>query len=132
MRLSPREQPWLIKSYEDGVLFKSIGPQDATSPPFPPMEITGYCWVCGDNYTPAQKVNQPSRRPSSTPDSAWEHSQKLFCVLFPISRIRINLRLLTDSRDAKHVKVALQGEKIKGYPTMEDIEDRLELYDIKL
>jgi len=30
------------------------------------------------------------------------------------------------------IKAVLQGEIIKGYPTLEDIEDRTDLYDIKL
>jgi hypothetical protein len=32
----------------------------------------------------------------------------------------------------KHIKAVLQGESIKGYPSLEDIEDRAELYEIEL
>ena len=32
----------------------------------------------------------------------------------------------------KDLKAVLQGERIRGYPTLEDIEDRTDLYDIKL
>ena len=31
-----------------------------------------------------------------------------------------------------NLKAVLQGERISGYPTLEDIEDRTDLYDIKL
>jgi hypothetical protein len=30
------------------------------------------------------------------------------------------------------IKNVLQGERIRGYPTLVDIEDRTDLYDIKL
>jgi hypothetical protein len=30
----------------------------------------------------------------------------------------------------KDLKAVLQGERLRGYPTLEDIEDRTDLYDI--
>jgi hypothetical protein len=32
----------------------------------------------------------------------------------------------------KDILAVLQGEKVKGYPSMEDIEDRTEMYGIEL
>ncbi len=32
----------------------------------------------------------------------------------------------------KEIRAVLQGEKVKGYPSMEDIEDRAEMYGIEL
>jgi hypothetical protein len=32
----------------------------------------------------------------------------------------------------QNIRNVLQGERIKGYPTLEDIEDRTDLYDIQL
>ena len=63
-------------------------------------------------------------------DSAWEFSQKLFCILFYLKN-RDKLEAI-DHPMMKDLKAVLQGEKIKGYPTMEDIEDRIDLYEIKL
>jgi hypothetical protein len=31
-----------------------------------------------------------------------------------------------------NIKAAMQGERIKGYPILEDVEDRAELYGIEL
>ena len=38
----------------------------------------------------------------------------------------------TEHHTMNDMKAVLQGEKIKGYPSLEDIEDRTEMYDIKL
>jgi hypothetical protein len=32
----------------------------------------------------------------------------------------------------KDIRAVLRGEKVKGYPSMEDIEDRTEMYGIEL
>lgn len=130
MRLVPREA-LIIKSYEDGVLFKSLGPQDATITSFSAYGDYGILLGLRDKY-----YTLPKRELSiqevfiHSLDSAWEHSQKLFCVLFFLKN-RDKLKAI-DHPVMQNIKKVLQGEKIKGYPTMEDIEDRLELYDIKL
>jgi hypothetical protein len=32
----------------------------------------------------------------------------------------------------KDIEAVLQGEKVKGYPSLEDVEDRTEMYGIEL
>jgi predicted transcriptional regulator len=126
LRLVPREA-LLIKSYRDSVLFKSIRPQDAT------FTYGDYGIELGlrDNY-----YTLPKRELSiqeifiHSLDSAWESSQKLFCILFYLKN-RDKLEGI-DHPMMKDLKAVLQGERLRGYPTLEDIEDRTDLYDIKL
>jgi predicted transcriptional regulator len=121
----------LIKSYGDSVLFKSIRPQDATLTSFSAYEDYGIELFLRDNY-----YTLPKRELSiqeifiHSLDSAWEFSQKLFCVLFYLKN-RDKLEGI-DHPMMKDLKAVLQGERIRGYPTLEDIEDRTDLYDIKL
>ena len=130
LRLVPREA-LLIKSYGDSVLFKSIRPQDATPTSFSAYEDYGIELRLRDNY-----YTLPKRELSiqevfiHSLDSAGEFSQKLFCILFYLK----NRDKLADIEHTmiKDMKAVLQGERIKGYPTLEDIEDRVDLYDIKL
>jgi len=130
LRLVPREA-LLIKSYTDSVLFKSIRPQDATFTSFSAYEDYGIELLLRDNY-----FTLPKRELSiqevfiHSLDSAWELSQKLFCVLFYLKN-RDKLEAI-DHPMMANIKAVLQGEIIKGYPTLEDIEDRTDLYDIKL
>jgi hypothetical protein len=128
--LVPREA-LLIKSYGTSVLFKSLRPQDATFTSFSAYEDYGIELGLRDYY-----YTLPKRELSiqevfiHSLDSAWEFSQKLFCVLFYLKN-RDKLEAI-DHPMMKDLKAVLQGERIKGYPTMEDIEDRTDLYDIKL
>jgi hypothetical protein len=130
LRLVPREA-LLIKSYGTSVLFKSLRPQDATFTSFSAYEDYGIELGLRDYY-----YTLPKRELSiqevfiHSLDSAWEFSQKLFCVLFYLKN-RDKLEAI-DHPMMKDLKAVLQGERIKGYPTMEDIEDRTDLYDIKL
>ena len=130
LRLVPREA-LLIKSYRDSVLFKSLRPQDATFTSFSAYEDYGIELLLRDNY-----YTLPKRELSiqevfiHSLDSAWELSQKLFCVLFYLKN-RDKLEAI-DHPMMEDLKAVLQGEIIKGYPTLEDIEDRTDLYDIKL
>ena len=130
LRLVPREA-LLIKSYGTCVLFKSLRPQDATFTSFSAYEDYGIELGLRDYY-----YTLPKRELSiqevfiHSLDSAWEFSQKLFCVLFYLKN-RDKLEAI-DHPMMKDLKAVLQGERIKGYPTMEDIEDRTDLYDIKL
>jgi hypothetical protein len=113
------------------VLFKSLRPQDATFTSLSAYEDYGIELFLRDNY-----YTLPKRELSiqeifiHSLDSAWESSQKLFCVLFYLKN-RDKLEGI-DHPMMKDLKAVLQGEKIKGYPTLEDIEDRTDLYDIKL
>jgi len=130
LRLVPREA-LLIKSYGDSVLFKSIRPQDATFTSFSAYEDYGIELLLRDNYytLPRRELSVQEVFIHSL-DSAWEPFQKLFCVLFYLKN-RDKLEAI-DHHMMKDLKAVLQGERIKGYPTMEDIEDRMDLYDIKL
>ena len=130
LRLVPSEA-LLIKSYRDSVLFKSIRPQDATLTSFSAYEDYGIELFLRDYY-----YTLPKRELSiqeifiHSLDSAGELQQKLFCVLFYLKN-RDKLEGI-DHPMMKDLKAVLQGEKIRDYPTLEDIEDRTDLYDIKL
>jgi hypothetical protein len=130
LRLVPREA-LLIKSYKTSVLFKSLRQQDATFSSFSAYEDYGIKLGLRDYY-----YTLPKRELSiqevfiHSLDSAGELQQKLFCVLFYLKN-RDKLEAI-DHPMMKDLKAVLQGERIKGYPTMEDIEDRTDLYDIKL
>jgi len=63
-------------------------------------------------------------------DSAEDRSQKLFCILFYL-RNRDKLRSVLHPM-MKDIEAVLQGEKVKGYPSLEDVEDRTEMYGIEL
>ena len=130
LRLIPREA-LLIKNYGNSVLFKSLRLQDATFTSFSAYEDYGIELGLRDYY-----YTMPKRELSiqevfiHSLDSAGEFTQKLFCVLFYLKN-RDKLQAI-DHPMMKELKAVLQGEKIKGYPTLEDIEDRTDLYDIKL
>lgn len=118
LRLVPREA-LLIKSYENSVLFKSLRPQDATFTSFSAYEDYGIKLGLRDNY-----YTLPKRKLSiqevfiHSPDSAWESSQKLFCVLFYLKN-RDKLGAI-DHPMMKDLNAVLHGEWIRGYPTLED------------
>jgi len=130
LRLVPREA-LLIKSYETCVLFKSIRPQDATPTSFSAYQDYGIELGLRDNYytLPRRELSIQEAFIHSL-DSAWEPFQKLFCALF-YQKNRDKLETI-DHPMMKDLKAVLQGERIKGYPTLEDIEDRADLYEIKL
>jgi len=130
LRLVPREA-LLIKSYRDSVLFKSIRPQDATFTSFSAYDDYGIELFLRDNYytLPRRELSIQEIFIHSL-DSAWESFQKLFCALFYLKN-RDKLDAI-DHPMMKDLKAVLQGERIKGYPTLEDIMDRTDLYDIKL
>jgi hypothetical protein len=128
--LVPREA-MIIKSYEDSVIFKSIRAQDATITSFSAYGDYGIDLGLRDNYytLPKKKLSLQEVFVHSL-DSAWEPSQKLFCALFYLKN-RNKLDAI-DHPILSNLKAVLQGERISGYPTLEDIEDRTDLYDIKL
>ncbi len=130
LRLVPREA-LLIKSYENSVLFKSLRPQDATFTSFSAYEDYGILLGLRDYYytLPKRKLTIQEVFIHSL-DSAGELQQKLFCVLFYLKN-RDKLEAI-DHPMMKDLKAVLQGERIKDYPALEDIEDRTDLYDIKL
>ncbi|VVB63603.1 Uncharacterised protein [uncultured archaeon] len=63
-------------------------------------------------------------------DSAEDLRQRLFCILFYLKN-RDKLGEVEHPMMAD-IKAVLQGERIKGYPALEDIRDRAELYGINL
>lgn len=130
LRLVPSEA-LLIKSYKGSVLFKSIRPQDATFTSFSAYEDYGILLGLRDYYYTLPKRDLSIQEVFiHSLDSAGELQQKLFCVLFYLKN-RDKLERI-DHPMMKDLKAVLQGERLKGYPTLEDIEDRTDLYDIKL
>lgn len=130
LRLVPRSA-LLIKSYKDNVLFKSIRPQDATFTSFSAYKDYSIELGLRDNYYTLPKRELSIREVFiHSLDSAWEPFQKLFCVLFYLKNSD-KLEAI-DHPMMKDLEAVLQGEKISGYPALEDIEERLDLYDIKL
>ena len=130
LRLVPRDA-LLIKSYRSSVLFKSIRLQDATPTSFSAYEDYGIELDLRDNYytLPERKLSVQEVFIHSL-DSAGELFQKLFCILFYLKN-KDELEDI-DHPMMKNLKAVLLGERIKGYPTLEDIEDRTGLYEIKL
>lgn len=130
LRLVPREA-LLIKSYGTNVLFKSIHPQDATPTSFSAYEDYGIELSLRDNYYTLPKRMVPLKEVFiHSLDSAVEFPQKLFCILFYLKN-RDKLEGIVHPM-MKDLKAVLQGERIKGYPTLEDIKDRADLYGIQL
>jgi len=130
LRLVPREA-LLIKSYGKSVLFKSIRQQDATSTSFSAYEDYGIKLGLRDNY-----YTLPKRELSiqevfiHSLDSAGDLQQRLFCILF-YSKNRDKLEAINHPM-IKDLKAVLQGERIRGYPSLEDVRDRADLYGIQL
>jgi hypothetical protein len=130
LSMVPREA-LLIKSYRDSVLFKSIREQDATPTAFSAYEDYGIELGLRDNY-----YTLPKRELSiqevfiHSLDSASEFQQKLFCILFYLKN-KDKLQGI-DHPMMADIKAVLQGEKIKDYPSLEDIEDRADLYEIEI
>jgi hypothetical protein len=129
-RLVPRDA-LLIKIYKDSVLFKSLRVQDATFTSFSAYMDYGIELGLRDNY-----YTLPKRELSieevfiHSLDSAEGRSQKLFCILFYL-RNRDKLQSVLHAM-MKDIETVLQGEKVKGYPSLEDVEDRMEMYGIEL
>ena len=128
--LVPREA-LLIKSYGNSVLFKSLRLYDATPTSFSAYGEYGIDLDLRDNY-----YTLPKRELSieeifiHSLDSAESLSHRLFCILFYLKN-RDKLEGI-DHPMMKNINAVLQGERIKGYPSLGDIEDRADLYDIEL
>jgi DNA-binding MarR family transcriptional regulator len=129
-RLVPREA-LLIRTYEDCVLFKSLRPEDATPTSFSAYGEYGIELDMRDRY-----YTLPKRELSieeifiHSSDSAEDLSQRLFCVLFYLKN-RDKLELVDHPR-IMEIRAVLQGDKIKEYPSLEEIRDRADLYGIEL
>jgi len=129
-RLVPRDA-LLIMVYKDNVLFKSLRVQDATPTSFSAYRDYGIELGLRDNY-----YTLPKRELSiedvfiHSLDSAEGRSQRLFCILFYL-RNKDKLQSVVHPM-VKDIRAVLQGEKVKGYPSLEDVKDRTEIYGIKL
>lgn len=129
LRLVPREA-LLIKSYGDSVLFKSLRQQDATPTSFSAYSEYGIELRLRDNY-----YTLPKRELSvgeifiHSLDSAEGISQRLYCVLFYLK----NKGALKEIQHPmmESIRAVLMGECIKGYPTLEEIEEQAELYGLQ-
>ncbi|WP_348305227.1 helix-turn-helix domain-containing protein [Methanothrix sp.] len=129
LRLVPSEA-LLIKSYGDSVLFKSIRQQDATPTSFSAYEDYGIELGLRDNY-----YTLPKRELSieeifiHSLDSAEDYRQRLFCILFYLKnkdKLQGALHPMAET-----IRTVLRGEHIKGYSTLEEIEEQAELYGIQ-
>ncbi|VVB65025.1 Sugar-specific transcriptional regulator TrmB [uncultured archaeon] len=128
--LVPREA-LIIKSYADSVLFRSIRPQDATPTSFSAYGNYGIELGLRDNYytLPKRELSVEEIFIHSL-DSAEDLRQRLFCILFYLKN-RDQLGKVEHPMMAD-IKAVLHGERVKGYPALEDIRDRAELYGINL
>jgi predicted transcriptional regulator len=126
----PREG-LLIKSYGDSVLFKSLRSQDATLTSFSAYKDYGIDLGLRDNYytLPKRELSIKEIFVHSL-DSAEDHRQRLFCMLFYLK----NADKLEGIEHPmmKDLKAALHGERIEGYPAIEEIKDKADLYGINL
>lgn len=129
-RLIPRDT-LLIKSYSDNILFKSIRHHDATPTSFSAYGNYGVDLGLRDNYytLPKRKLSIEEVFIHSL-DSAETLQQRLFCILLYLKN-RDKLEGVEHPM-MRDIKAVLQGERITGYPFIEDIRDRAELYDIEL
>ena len=129
LRLVPREA-LLIKSYKDSVLFKSLRPQDATLTSFSAYGEHQVMLGLRDNYyTLPKRELSPGEIFIHSLDSAESISQRLYCILFYLK----NKGALQDIQHPmlKDIKAVLMGRQIKGYPTLEEIKEQVELYGIE-
>jgi hypothetical protein len=62
-------------------------------------------------------------------DSAEDYRQRLFCILFYLKN-KDKLQGVLHPM-AKTIRAVLGGEHIKGYSTLEEIEEQAELYGIQ-
>ncbi len=129
LRLVPREA-LLIRSYGDSVLFKSLRPQDATLTSFSVYADYGIELRLRDNYytLPKRKLSIQEIFIHSL-DCAESISQRLYCILFYLK----NKEALKDVPHPmmESIRAVLMGESIKGYPSIEEIEDQSEVYGIQ-
>jgi len=128
-RLIPKEA-LLIKNYGDNVLFKSIAKLDATLTSFSAYEQYGIELVLRDYYYTLPKRELSIRDVFiHSLDSAESISHRLYCILFYL-KYRNKLKKINHPM-MKSIRAVLQGKRVKGYPSLDDVIDRMSLYDIK-
>ncbi len=128
LHLVPREA-LLIKSYRDSVLFKSLRLQDATPTSFSAYAGYGIELRLRDYYytLPKRELSIQEIFVHSL-DSAESISHRLYCILFYLK----NKEALKDVQHPmmESIGAVLRGKSIKGYPSLEEVEEQAELYDI--
>ena len=111
------------------MLFRSLRQQDATLTSFSAYADYGIKLGLRDNY-----YTLPKRELSigeifiHSLDSTEDYRQRLFCILFYLKN-RDELKGVRHPM-MKSIRAVLRGEHIKGYPTVEEIEEQAELYGI--
>jgi predicted transcriptional regulator len=121
----------VIKNYGDSVLFKSLRIHDATPTSFSAYGEYGIDLDLRDNYYTLPKRDLSLQETFlHSLDSADSLQQRLFCILFYLKN-GDKLEGI-DHPMMKDIEAVLRNEGIKGYPSLEDIKDRAELYDIEL
>lgn len=121
----------MIMNYGNSILFKSIRQQDATPTSFSVYDKYGvslFLMRTSNYYT------LPKRNLSITDvfihslDSADDISHRLYCIIFYIK----NKRELSDVRHPmlKDIKNVLNGKHVNGFPTHEEVMDRVSVYAI--
>lgn len=121
----------LIKDYGNSILFKSIRRQDATPTSFSVYDKygVGLFFMSTSNY-----YTLPKRNLSiidvfiHSLDSADDISHRLYCIIFFI----INKRKLSGVRHPMitDIKNVLKGKRVNGFPTHEEVMDRVSVYVI--
>jgi predicted transcriptional regulator len=129
LRLVPRDA-LLIKSYENSVLFKSLRPLDATLTSFSVYGGYGIELRLRDYYytLPKRKLSVGEIFTHSL-DSANSIYQRLYCILFYLKN-KESLKGLQHPM-MEDIRAVLRGERLKGYPTQEEIEEQAKLYGIQ-
>lgn len=129
LHLVPREA-LLIKSYGDSVIFKSVRAQDATLTSFSVYEDYGILVDLRDYfYTLPKRAVHPGDI-HTLPGLGMGAITKDFlrAILSQKPRQTGGYR---PPHDSGH-KWSAVGERIRGYPILEDINERAELYEIEL
>lgn len=122
----------LLRSYGGSVLFKSLRKRhNATPTSFSVFGEYGIKLGMRDYYytLPKRELSLKEIFIHSL-DSAEDLRQRLFCILFYL-KYKDKLEGVEHPM-MEEIKTVLNGEKMKGYPSVEDIKERAKLYEIKL
>jgi arginine decarboxylase-like protein len=120
----------IIKSYGNKVLFKSLRLQDAKLTSFSAYRRHGILLNLRDYY-----YTLPKRRLSireiflHSLDSAKSVSQRNYCVFFYLKN-RLEVEEVQHPM-MKNIRAVLRGEQVKGYPTLDRINEQAALYGIE-
>lgn len=119
----------LIKDYGDNVLFKSIRQLDATPTSFSAYGNYGislFFMKISNYYTLPKRELSIRDVFIHSLDSADEIQDKMLCILFYL-RNRHKLKNIKHLM-MKDIRLILRHKHIKGYPTYEEVMDRMNVY----